>query len=213
MLSVCETGVTTKRARCCGTRSAAISPGLAPSRRRRRARRARGRGRAPAPCRARPRARSRPCCAGRAAAPPRRRRASAPRPGRPGSPPGQELDRQAHDPLPEPEPARDRRPVKDRDVESLALLGRKDEALALLREAVDAGWRSTWPRHGWNVANDPYLENLRNDARFREIVAETDADLARMRKRAAQTEASGDWQPLLALAAHGEGRVVPDKDD
>ena len=32
------------------------------------------------------------------------------------------------------------------DVESLALLGRKDAALARLREAVDAGWRSTWPR-------------------------------------------------------------------
>ena len=99
------------------------------------------------------------------------------------------------------------------DVESLALLGRKDEALARLREAVDAGWRSTWPRHGWNLANDPYLENLRNDARFREIVAETDADLARMRKRAAQAEATGDWQPLLALAAHGEGRVAPARDD
>jgi hypothetical protein len=44
-------------------------------------------------------------------------------------------------------------------------------------------------------------------------VAEVDADIARMRERAAQAEASGDWQPLLALAAHGEGRVAPAQDD
>ena len=99
------------------------------------------------------------------------------------------------------------------DVEALALLGRRDEALARLREAVDAGWRSTWPRHGWNLADDPYLTELRDDARFRAIVAEIDADIARMRERAAQAEASGDWQPLLALAAHGEGRVAPAQDD
>ncbi len=95
------------------------------------------------------------------------------------------------------------------DVEALALLGRSDEALARLREAIDAGWRTSWPRHGWNLADDPYLTGLRDDARFRAMVAETDADIARMRERAAQAEASGDWQPLLALAAHGEGRVAP----
>ncbi len=91
--------------------------------------------------------------------------------------------------------------------------GERDEALARLREAVDAGWRSTWPRHGWNLADDPYLTGLRDDARFRAIVAEVDADIARMRERAAQAEASGDWQPLLALAAQGEGRVAPAQDD
>jgi hypothetical protein len=100
-----------------------------------------------------------------------------------------------------------------RDVEALALSGKPDDALVRLREAVDAGWRSPWPRHGWSLASDPYLENLRNDARFRAMVAETDADIARMRERAAQAEASGDWQPLRALAAHGEGRVAPARDD
>jgi TolB-like protein/Tfp pilus assembly protein PilF len=99
------------------------------------------------------------------------------------------------------------------DVEALALLGRGDEALARLREAVDAGWRTTWPEHGWHLADDPYLTGLRDDTRFRAIVAEVDADIARMRERAAQAEASGDWQPLLALAAHGEGRVVPPPGD
>jgi hypothetical protein len=93
-------------------------------------------------------------------------------------------------------------------------LGKRDEALARLRAAVDAGWRSPWPAwHVLTLAADPYLENLRKDARFRSIVAEVDADIARMRERAAQAEASGDWQPLLALAAHGEGRVSPSRDD
>ena len=66
---------------------------------------------------------------------------------------------------------------------------------------------------GWHLADDPYLTRLRDDARFRAIVAEIDADIARMRERAAQAEASGDWQPLLALAAHGEGRVAPAQGD
>jgi TolB-like protein len=93
------------------------------------------------------------------------------------------------------------------DVEALSLLGKRDEALARLRKAVDAGWR--WPSIlGWSLPEDPYLESLRDDARFRAIVAEVDADIARMRERAAHAEASGDWQPLLALAAHGEGRVA-----
>lgn len=96
-----------------------------------------------------------------------------------------------------------------RDVEALALSGRRDEALARLREAVDSGWRSPWPRQGWTLADDPFLAGVGDDARFRAIVAEVDADIARMRERAEQAQASGDWQPLLALAAQGEGRVAP----
>ena len=72
------------------------------------------------------------------------------------------------------------------DVEALALSGKRDEALARLREAVDAGWRSPSPGlGGWTLAEDPYLDSLRDDVRFRAIVAEVDADIARMRERAA----------------------------
>jgi TolB-like protein len=99
------------------------------------------------------------------------------------------------------------------DAESLALLGRRDDALRRLREAIDAGWRTDWPRYGWHLADDPYLAELQNDPRFRAMVAETDADIARMRERATQAETSGDWQPLLALAAQGEGRVAPPRDN
>ena len=99
------------------------------------------------------------------------------------------------------------------DVEALSLSNKRDEALARLREAVDAGWRSSGTPVRWKLVEDPYLESLHDDARFRKIVAEVDADVARMRERAAKVEASGDWQPLLALAAHGEGRVAPAQGD
>jgi TolB-like protein/Tfp pilus assembly protein PilF len=92
------------------------------------------------------------------------------------------------------------------DAEALALLGRRDEALQRLRAAVDAGWRTTALQHPWLLVDDPYLAELRDDPRFRQIVAETDADIARMRERVAQAEASGNWEPLLALAVSGEGR-------
>jgi TolB-like protein/tetratricopeptide (TPR) repeat protein len=95
------------------------------------------------------------------------------------------------------------------DVEALALSGKREEALGRLRDAVDAGWRSSNSPLRWNLVEDPYLKSLHDDGRFRVIVAEVDADIARMRERAAQAEANGDWQPLLALAAHGEGRVAP----
>jgi tetratricopeptide (TPR) repeat protein len=99
------------------------------------------------------------------------------------------------------------------DVEALALSGKRDEALARLREAVDAGWRSQRQRHGWNLTDNPYLQDLRSDARFRAIVAEVDADIARMRERAEAAEASSDWQSLLALAAQGEGKGPPPRVD
>ena len=99
------------------------------------------------------------------------------------------------------------------DVEALSLLGKRDEALARLREAVDGGWRTSGPRSRWNLIEDPYLQSLHDDARFRAIVAEVDEDIARMRERAEKSEASGDWQRLLALATQGEGRVAPAQGD
>jgi tetratricopeptide (TPR) repeat protein len=95
------------------------------------------------------------------------------------------------------------------DAEALALLGRRDEALSRLRAAVDAGWRTAWGRNGWNLADDPYLTAIHEDARFRAIQAEVEADVGRMRERSMQAESTQDWQPLLALAAQGTGRGAP----
>ena len=55
------------------------------------------------------------------------------------------------------------------DAEALALLGERDDALVRLRQAIDAGWRTPWPRYGWHLVDDPYLAGLRNDPRFRAV--------------------------------------------
>ncbi len=86
------------------------------------------------------------------------------------------------------------------DAELYAVMGDKEMALAKLREAVDAGWRAFQYLGPWHLANDPLLESLREEPEFQAIVAEIKADLARQRARVDAAAASGDWQPLLALA-------------
>ena len=73
------------------------------------------------------------------------------------------------------------------EVEALALQGRKAEALAALRRAVDAGWRIEW----WQVESDPTLASISATPEFRAMIAEVKADLAVQleRVRAAEREA------------------------
>jgi hypothetical protein len=59
-------------------------------------------------------------------------------------------------------------------VEALALQGRKNEALAALRRAVDAGWRVEW----WQVESDPTLASINTEPEFHAIITEVKADLA-----------------------------------
>ncbi|MEE8527629.1 MAG: tetratricopeptide repeat protein, partial [Gammaproteobacteria bacterium] len=86
------------------------------------------------------------------------------------------------------------------DVELYAVMGDKEMALAKLREAVDAGWRAVQYLSPWHMKNDPLLESLWGEPEFQAIVAEIEADLTRQRARVDAAQASGDWQPLLALA-------------
>jgi len=88
------------------------------------------------------------------------------------------------------------------DVQILALQGDNDAAIATLREAVDEGFRSLLAFDSWNLEMDPYLEAIRDRPAFREIVAEINADVAVMRARVEQAEASGDWDELLGVAGH-----------
>ena len=48
---------------------------------------------------------------------------------------------------------------------------------------------------------DPYLDAIRDDSRFGDIVSEIESLNAAMRERVAEAEASGDWAQLLALAS------------
>lgn len=86
----------------------------------------------------------------------------------------------------------------------LALQGESNAALAALRGAVDEGFRSSLPFDGWTLELDPYLEAIRSHPEFLAIVAEIDAELAIMRVRVEQAEASGDWDELLGVAGQAE---------
>jgi TolB-like protein/Tfp pilus assembly protein PilF len=55
---------------------------------------------------------------------------------------------------------------KIRDVEAHAMLGKKEEALSLLRSAVDEGWRYGWR---YDMRTNAHLESIRTDPRFQAI--------------------------------------------
>ena len=86
------------------------------------------------------------------------------------------------------------------DVQILALLGRKEDALSALRAAVTAGHRSSIPNNNWLLEDDPFLDSIRDDSRFADIVSELEALNGAMHSRVIEAEESGDWAPLRVLA-------------
>lgn len=74
------------------------------------------------------------------------------------------------------------------DVEILALQGRIDEALAALREAIDAGWRVNW----WLTRHDPNLDSIRGHPDFQAMLAELEADMTEQRQRLAEADTIAD---------------------
>lgn len=74
------------------------------------------------------------------------------------------------------------------DVEVEARLGRIDGALAALREAIDSGWRANWWLKG---ERSPHLAALRDEPRFRAMMAEVEADVAAQLARLRQMEQDG----------------------
>jgi tetratricopeptide (TPR) repeat protein len=83
------------------------------------------------------------------------------------------------------------------EVEALALQGRKAEALAALRRAVDAGWRWEW----WQVETDPTLESIRAEPAFVAMIDEVKADVARQLERVRELERNGTIPAPLPVAA------------
>jgi tetratricopeptide (TPR) repeat protein len=59
-----------------------------------------------------------------------------------------------------------------------AIRGRKEEALAAFRHAIDDGFRSNW----WAISIDPSLDSIRDDPRFVAMMKELRADVDRMRR-------------------------------
>ena len=87
-----------------------------------------------------------------------------------------------------------------RDVQILALLGRKEDALQALRAAVSAGYRCSIPSNTWLLEDDPFLDSIRDDSRFAGILSELESLNGVMRSRVMETEETGNWAPLRALA-------------
>jgi tetratricopeptide (TPR) repeat protein len=87
-----------------------------------------------------------------------------------------------------------------RDVQIFALLGRNEDALLALRAAVDAGFRGSIPYDNWLLKDDPYLDSIRDDRRFADIVSELESLNGVMHSRVIEAEETGNWAPLRAIA-------------
>jgi tetratricopeptide (TPR) repeat protein len=85
-----------------------------------------------------------------------------------------------------------------RDVQIYALLGRREDAITAFREALDAGYRGSILFDGWPLAIDPYLEDIREEPRFLQMVDELEGYLATMRESIYRAEASGQLDELRA---------------
>lgn len=87
-----------------------------------------------------------------------------------------------------------------RDVQIYALLGRRGDAIAAFREALDAGYRGSVLFDNWPLALDPYLDSIRGDPRFVAMLDELQGYLEALRDRLFAAEAAGDLDQLRASA-------------
>lgn len=83
------------------------------------------------------------------------------------------------------------------DVHILAIRGRTDAALDALREAIDVGFVSLMSHDMWSLDQDPMIDDLRDDVRFKAMKQELDQKIEIMHENVERAEASGDWSELL----------------
>jgi len=79
------------------------------------------------------------------------------------------------------------------DVQIYALQGQTAGALAALREAIDAGWRTFW---WYSLEHDKNLDSIRHEPEFQAVVEEIKADMAAQLERVRAMEASGDLERI-----------------
>jgi len=82
------------------------------------------------------------------------------------------------------------------DVQIYAMLGRVDDAIAALQDAVAEGFRSSAMFNFWPIDEDPYLASLNSDERFVALLDTINADVERMRENTVKAEKTGDWSLL-----------------
>jgi len=85
-----------------------------------------------------------------------------------------------------------------RDVQIYALRGQKRKALSVLRQAIDAGWRTLW---WYYLKRDPNLESLHAEPEFQAMVAEIEADMAAQLARVREVERNGELEPIPEISA------------
>ncbi len=79
------------------------------------------------------------------------------------------------------------------DVQIYAQRGKKEEALAALRQAIDQGWRTYW---WYYLEHDLNLESIRDEPEFQAMVKEIEADMAKQLARVQEWEANGELVPI-----------------
>jgi hypothetical protein len=84
------------------------------------------------------------------------------------------------------------------DVQVYALQGDKQKALLALRQAIDEGWRDSWP---YFLEHDSTLESLHDEPEYQAMVAEIEADMAAQLARVREMERNGELEPIPELAA------------
>ena len=84
------------------------------------------------------------------------------------------------------------------DVQILIVQGRHDTALRALRNAIDDGFVSMTAHQMWTLDQDPVIDEVRDDDRFKAMRQELDSKIEAMRENVERAEATGDWNELLA---------------
>jgi tetratricopeptide (TPR) repeat protein len=90
------------------------------------------------------------------------------------------------------------------DVLILALRGRKDAALDALRDAIDEGFVSLISYEMWTLDQNPMIDTLRGDERFKTMKLELDRKIEVMRDNVERADESDDWSELLNRARGNE---------
>lgn len=83
------------------------------------------------------------------------------------------------------------------DVHILAIQGRRDAAIEALRDAIDEGFVSLVSYDLWTLDQDPIVDSLRDDSRFKAMQQELNQRIEGMRQNVEHAEEANDWSELL----------------
>ena len=83
------------------------------------------------------------------------------------------------------------------DLHILAIQGRRDAAIEALRDAIDEGFVSLMSFDFWTLNQDPIVDDLRDDSRFKAMQQELNQRIEAMRKNVERAEERDDWSELL----------------